>query len=88
MLEQKIEEPEVIDTKKRQGLKKGIIGAIGVGIGLVGLSQFTGANPLLNIRSKDGVQGSVVQGVNTRRITVSSTEPSNPAEGDIWIDTS
>jgi len=88
MLEQKIEEPEVIDTKKRQGLKKGIIGAIGVGIVLVGLSQFTGANPLLNIRSKDGVQGSVVQGVNTRRITVSSTEPSNPAEGDIWIDTS
>lgn len=27
-----------------------------------------------------------VQGVNTSRITVSSTEPTSPTEGDIWID--
>jgi len=79
---------EVIDLKKRNGLRKALIGGAVIGVGVIGLSGLASAVPQLNIRSADGVKGSVIQGVNTKRITVSATEPVGAESGDVWINNS
>lgn len=78
---------ENVNVQKRKSVQKGIITVVAIGAGLIGLSKFVEAVPQLNIRSADGVKGSVIQGVGTKRLTVKATEPTAPDESDIWVDT-
>jgi len=83
---QRVEEP--VDLELRNQVKKKLLTVGAIAIGLLGLSHFVKADPGLRMRARDGTKGSVMLGVNTDKLTVSSTEPSNPKENDIWIDTS
>jgi hypothetical protein len=82
-----------VDLEKRNSLKKKIVACVGIGIGLLGLSNFVGASSVF-WRTEDGDlidlkdRSDYVVGDGTKKITVSSSTPSSPSSGDLWVDTS